>query len=55
MNTFTAVVLLSLTFGVCNSANVKNATLTTLPEAVADVSYKNLIMIFLAVLFVWYL
>ena len=47
MNTFTTIVLLSLVFGACNSANVKNATLTTLPEAVAEVRCKkNFLVVF---------
>lgn len=52
MNTFITIVLLSLVFGACNSANVKNATLTTLPEAVADVSYKKNHAVFILIFYI---
>ena len=40
MNFLAASALLSLVLGACDSANVKNATLVMLPEAVTTVSYK---------------
>lgn len=43
MKTFAAITAFSLVLGLCECANIKNATLVMVPDAVDDVSLNNII------------